>query len=126
MNNFRTNHRPGRVQTAMPMLCALALAGAGLYSAKAYPDDKPFLSGKAPVTGDTLRRNRGAHDYKTANLNDVHGSVQNNTAVDVVSGHNTITNGAFSSVSGFPLVVQNSGANVVIQNSTIVNIGLQP
>lgn len=50
------------------------------------------------------------------------GVVTNNTATDVVTGNNTITNGAFSNASGLPMVIQNSGANVLIQNSTILNV----
>lgn len=111
----------------MPLLLSsLLLVGAAMCGLKAHAEDKPFLGAQKPLDGQQLQKNRGARDVKVANLNDVHGSVQNNAATDVVTGHNTITNGSFSNVSGFPLVVQNTGANVVIQSSTIVNIGLQP
>jgi hypothetical protein len=42
--------------------------------------------------------------------------------VNVVSGTNTIGMGAFANMSGLPLVVQNSGANVLIQNAVILNL----
>jgi hypothetical protein len=43
----------------------------------------------------------------------------------VATGANTIAGGAFSGMSGLPLVVQNSGANVLIQNAVIVNVKME-
>jgi hypothetical protein len=53
------------------------------------------------------------------------GVVEDNTAINVSSGVNTITGGSFANASGLPMVIQNSGSNVLIQNSTIVNVQLQ-
>jgi hypothetical protein len=53
------------------------------------------------------------------------GLVAGNTANNVVAGMNSISEGAFTNASGLPIVIQNSGANVLIQNATIVNIQLQ-
>lgn len=53
------------------------------------------------------------------------GTVGANTAVNVVTGANHITDGAFSNASGLPMVIQNSGANVLIQNATIVNVQIR-
>ncbi len=53
------------------------------------------------------------------------GTVANNTAVNVISGMNTISNGSFSNAAGLPVAIQNSGANVLIQNATIINVQLQ-
>jgi hypothetical protein len=53
------------------------------------------------------------------------GTTADNAAVNVVTGTNTIAAGAFSSLSGLPLVVQNSGANVLIQNAVILNVQMQ-
>lgn len=50
------------------------------------------------------------------------GLLQDATATNVATGHNTIADGAFSNAVGLPIVIQNSGANVLIQNSTIVNV----
>jgi hypothetical protein len=50
------------------------------------------------------------------------GTTAGNTAIDVATGTNTISAGAFSNMSGLPLVVQNSGANVLIQNAVILNL----
>lgn len=50
------------------------------------------------------------------------GLLQDATATNVATGNNTIADGAFSNAVGLPIVIQNSGANVLIQNSTIVNV----
>ncbi|WP_229262844.1 hypothetical protein [Duganella radicis] len=55
----------------------------------------------------------------------VNGAVTGNTTSNVVSGANTISSGAFSSASGLPVAIQNSGSNVLIQNATIINIHMQ-
>lgn len=52
------------------------------------------------------------------------GTVSDNRATDVATGSNTIRDGAFASSSGIPVVIQNSGANVLIQSATIVNVQL--
>ena len=53
------------------------------------------------------------------------GVVGTNAAVNVSTGSNLITNGAFSNMSGLPVVIQNSGANVLIQNATVINLQLR-
>ncbi len=50
------------------------------------------------------------------------GLLQNATATRVATGSNAIADGSFSHAVGMPIVIQNSGANVLIQNSTIVNV----
>ncbi|MFN0316332.1 MAG: hypothetical protein ACKVQA_15005, partial [Burkholderiales bacterium] len=114
--------------TVLRTMISLALvSAAGLYSAKVHPGDSGVLGavGK-PVTAQQLGAKRGARDVKVVNLNDVRGSVHNNTAIDVVTGSNAITNGSFAGTTGFPMVIQNTGNNVLIQSSMILNIGLQP
>jgi hypothetical protein len=53
------------------------------------------------------------------------GLVGANAATNVSTGANTIDGASFSNVAGIPVVIQNSGANVLIQNSTIVNLQLK-
>ena len=49
----------------------------------------------------------------------------NNTAINTVSGNNIIDNGSFANAQGLPMVIQNSGSNVLIQNATVINLQLQ-
>lgn len=67
-----------------------------------------------------LEGQRGGTDvHNNANID---GAVANNTATNVVTGNNTIDSGSFANMSGIPVVIQNSGANVLIQNATIINL----
>ncbi len=70
-----------------------------------------------------LEHSRGGTDtFNTNNNANLGGVVSGNSAVNVVTGTNTIDAGAFANMSGIPVVIQNSGANVLIQNATIVNL----
>ena len=56
------------------------------------------------------------------NIADTRGTVNDTSAVNVVTGSNTVTEASFSNATGLSTVIQNTGANVLIQNSTIVNV----
>ena len=78
------------------------------------------LMGMKPLDLKTLEKRRGAADvYNDMQLK---GVVANNQAINVATGNNLITDGAFAGTAGVPMVVQNSGSNVLIQNATIVNV----
>jgi hypothetical protein len=69
---------------------------------------------------DKLEQSRGGAD--TRNDMKLDGVVSGNSATNVTTGANVIDSGAFSNMSGIPVVIQNSGANVLIQNATIINL----
>ncbi|QYF96233.1 hypothetical protein KY495_15300 [Massilia sp. PAMC28688] len=69
-----------------------------------------------------LAATRGREDTASAVLG---GVVTGNSATQVSTGANTITGGAFANMSGLPVVIQNSGANVLIQNATVINLQLR-
>ncbi|MDG2733281.1 carbon storage regulator, partial [Vibrio parahaemolyticus] len=48
-----------------------------------------------------------------------------NVASNTVSGNNILSSGAFADSSGISNVIQNSGNNVLIQNSTVDNLTLK-
>ena len=50
------------------------------------------------------------------------GTVEGNTANQVVTGDNRIDGGAFANAAGLTTVIQNSGSNVLIQNGAAVNV----
>jgi hypothetical protein len=64
----------------------------------------------------------GTNITTTTNAMMLTGTVSNNTDVDVMSGLNSIDGGSFAGSAGIPMVIQNSGDNVLIQNATIVNV----
>lgn len=78
----------------------------------------PF--GSSAVTGTALAARRGGD--RVFNDNKLKGVVADNKASNLTTGMNVISEGAFTGSSGLPTVIQNSGNNVLIQNSTIVNV----
>lgn len=78
----------------------------------------------APVSESALSQYRGARDI-TFNLQNTEGQLYNNQATNTMSGGNQVSDQAFSGLNGFATVIQNSGNNVLIQNSTIVNVKMQ-
>lgn len=63
-------------------------------------------------------------DQITINDQDQDGDVEDNVAIGNTNGHNLIKGEAFSNSSGFLSTVQNTGNNVLIQNSTIINVSV--
>jgi hypothetical protein len=94
------------------------------------PSSQPALpSASAPdaagALGDaSLAEQRGGTETPWSDMR-LSGTVGGNSAINVVTGANNITAGAFSNASGLPMVIQNSGANVLIQNATIVNVQIR-
>lgn len=76
------------------------------------------------VSEDVLATQRGGADLHI-NENNAKATVQDNVARNLTTGSNTISDSAFSNVTGIPMVVQNSGNNVIIQNSTILNLQMK-
>jgi hypothetical protein len=79
------------------------------------------IFGVKPVDLKVLARKRGA-GADVLNDMKLNGVVSDNRAVNVTTGNNYLTDGAFANASGLPMVVQNTGNNVLIQNATIVNV----
>ena len=90
-----------RLSGPVAVLLALGVLGA-LYTAFAAP--------------------RSAAQNTPAGAQSLAGTTAGNTAVNVATGTNAISAGAFSNMSGLPIVIQNSGANVLIQNAVILNL----
>lgn len=64
-------------------------------------------------------------DQITINDQDQNGDVTDNIAIGNTNGDNLINGEAFSNSSGFLSTVQNTGNNVLIQNSTIINVSVE-
>ncbi len=67
-------------------------------------------------------RGMGGIDSTVLNTMNVKATLTGNTANNNVTGTNIIDTSAFSGANGMFSVIQNSGNNVVIQDSTIVNV----
>ena len=116
--------RPHRASTTACVTLALLAACALLSPGAAAEPGGAASAFAAPVDADALDRLRGGHDITHNDLR-LDGITAGNTASNVATGTNTIATGAFAGMSGLPLVVQNSGANVLIQNAVIVNVKME-
>lgn len=102
---------------------ALLLASGALHAA---PPTSGTADDAAPSIGSPLDPgvledlNTGAPGTWVHAGND--GSVGGNTATGVIAGDNKVDGGAFANAAGINTVIQNSGANVLIQNGTAVNV----
>lgn len=54
------------------------------------------------------------------------GVVAGNSAVNTTTGANSVADAAFAGAAGIVNTIQNTGNNVLIQSSTVVNVSLQP
>ena len=90
----------------LPFLDMVAVGADPLLGAAALPQALAQARGRNGVTAD-------------AALDAV---VSGNSATHVNTGSNTISDGSFANMSGLPVVIQNTGANVLIQNATVINL----
>lgn len=83
-----------------------------------------------PVAESELEGQRGRQGTTvieiTSATSELDGNVSDNVAQGNVSGANVIGEGAFNGLSGHASVIQNSGNNNVIQDSTIYNFSIRP
>mgnify|MGYP001157860469 FL=1 len=80
--------------------------------------------GQSVVLDGDLDSQRGGQDLHISEM-DLKGVVGENVATNLTTGGNFIGEGAFGNAAGIPLVVQNSGNNVLIQNAVIVNVKVE-
>ncbi|HPO18637.1 MAG TPA: hypothetical protein PLO07_05535 [Rubrivivax sp.] len=90
------------------------------HGAKQSDVQRPNPLGIKPVEPKALDIRRGGTDV--ANEMMLKGVVADNRASNLTTGSNAITEGSFSGMVGIPVVVQNTGNGVLIQNATIINL----
>lgn len=71
-------------------------------------------------------RGRGGFDLTAMNNANLQATLTGNAANNNVTGVNIIDNGAFREASGMFSIIQNSGNNVIIQDSTNINVTILP
>ncbi len=104
---------PARAQAAEAPAAAIA---------EAPPAAAPVFGRAADAS--VLADQRGGSDLVKNDMQ-LSGVTADNVAHNVTTGTNAIAGGSFAGASGLPIVIQNSGANVLIQNATILNLHLQ-
>ena len=109
------------------LLCVLVASATAQTSAETkgpVASTLPRLASfSTPVAAATLDRYRGG--TQVHNDMTLTGTTAGNTAQHVETGSNTISAGAFANMSGLPVVIQNSGANVLIQNAVILHLQME-
>jgi hypothetical protein len=110
-----------RLVLAAAVLLLSTQAGVGLAASSATD---AFESLGTALQDSKLASERGG-DVHVSNQSLLNGALSDNVAVNDVTGGNSISQGAFSGSSGMPMVIQNSGNNVIIQNSTILNLNMK-
>lgn len=81
---------------------------------------------------ETLAAERGGavfvqnnNETQIINTNTVTGTVNDVTVLHNITGNNSVDGGAFTGAQGFPMVIQNSGNGVLIQNATILTLTIE-
>jgi hypothetical protein len=116
--------KPAAESAATSTVTSVVVASNGSTAGNA-PTERPQAGDalEASVLSDSvLAEQRGGTE--THNQNNVAGTVTDNVASQLTTGSNSISENSFSNSSGIPIVIQNSGNNVLIQNSTILNLQL--
>lgn len=90
-------------------------------------EERLDLAAAPAVTEGELADVRGRDDLYLAQLNDLDatGTVSGNTAVGGMTGDNIISDHALTGLNGVTTVIQNTGNNVLIQESMILNVHIQ-
>jgi len=100
----------------------IAVGGAADAKASTLAAGDPVFG--APLANARLATQRGGQDL-IVNEQKLKATLTDNSASNLNTGNNIITDGALAGVNGIPMVIQNSGNNVIIQNSTILNLNLK-
>lgn len=108
------------------LLCVAALAGGIPLAAQATGSVEPVPAamGSVVLTDAELEDHRGGQQITLSDA-DLSAEMSGNTLIAGTNGANSIGAGALSGVSGIATVVQNTGNQVIIQSSTILNVTLE-
>lgn len=79
----------------------------------------------AAIGVQALAAHRGGQQDQYVNDMRSRASITQTSTTQVTTGNNAVSDGAFTNATGFPMVIQNTGNNVIIQNSTILNLQLK-
>jgi hypothetical protein len=119
------------VGTALSLLASSALADdtATVPAKSSEPQPLAAFESSKALTEDELGEQRAKAKIEvekvTINTQDQDGLVAGNAAVGNTTGQNSIGGDAFVSANGFINTVQNTGNNVLIQSSTIINVSVE-
>lgn len=119
------------MQSAFQMMVALSVAlvfscteSGSAYAGESQASPVPMPGFGRIIDTEVLETQRGGSDL---HLSEIHaaGSVSEVQAHDLVTGHNIVSDNALAGAAGLPMVIQNSGNGVLIQNAVILNVQVQ-
>lgn len=93
-------------------------------SAKA-PAGTPVVAGLGSGVASSVLANLSGGSNVSENIT-ITGNVSDTSTENVSTGMNWIGGGSFGNAAGLPIVIQNTGNSVLIQNATVVNVQMQP
>ena len=114
----------------MRMYFSMVMSILGIFAGMAHagsPENPEVTFWGKPIPIAQLESQRGGTDTGpvTINANFLNAKLNHNAAIDNVTGNNTINGNAFAGASGLPIVIQNSGNNVIIQSGTVLNLTMK-
>jgi len=109
-------------KTVPILLLACPLQASWAETGQTFPGTESLFD--AALSDDLLAGQRGKALIPT-NTNNLDGAVYDNSASDLVTGFNMVSDGSLANNAGLNTVIQNSGNNVLIQNAVILNIQMQ-
>lgn len=107
------------------VVSALALSAGMAYAGSSERESLSSWGSPIPTAQLDAQRGGTGTNPLTINLNDVKAELNDNVAYNNVTGHNSIGGNAFAGASGLPVVMQNTGNNVIMQSAVILNLMMQ-
>jgi hypothetical protein len=89
------------------------------------PARTPFVAGLGSGVASSVLANLCGGSNVSEQIT-ITGNVSDTSTENVSTGMNWIGGGSFGNAAGLPIVIQNSGNSVLIQNATVVNVQMQP
>jgi len=100
--------------TVAAMLCLIAVSTQAAEAGGADP-----LFGKVALSEQKMSEMRGGSAISESAVN-----TGNSCDYCIINGTASITGNAFQNAAGIITVIQNTGANMILQNSTVVNVSI--
>ncbi len=108
------------VRTALSLAAVAAL----VVPAAGWASEQSVDLGE-PVAAQALEQYRGRQDSQLElNWQETNATMEDTKAFNNRTGHNIIGGGSFRDAVGFPMTIQNTGNNVIMQNAVIISIDL--
>lgn len=105
---------------AAAAFACVAVAAYAAQAAERHVSQNPF--GSAAISEDAMSNLRGGDS--PVQISDQNATSSGNSCVVCVSGANTVGLSSFAGASGVFTVMQNSGNNALLQNTTQVNVSI--